>query len=111
MYTSIREQRGCEDNQLISAQKEKLKSAGIWLFIGWLLHYVPFWAMGRVLYFHHYFPALLYNSMLSGITINFIIDALYFIMPSTIAHTIYHIILGSIVSITIYRLIKILITL
>ncbi|KAK0182106.1 hypothetical protein PV327_000275 [Microctonus hyperodae] len=102
LYTSIREQRGCEDNQQISAQKEKLKSAGIWLFIGWLLHYVPFWAMGRVLYFHHYFPALLYNSMLSGITINFIIDALFFLMPSRIAHTIYHIILGSIISITIY---------
>lgn len=37
-----------------------------WLFLGWCLHYVPFWAMGRVLYFHHYFPALLYSSMLTG---------------------------------------------
>lgn len=36
------------------------------LFIGWVLHYLPFWAMGRVLYFHHYFPALIFNSMLTG---------------------------------------------
>ncbi|KAI8590978.1 Dolichyl-phosphate-mannose-protein mannosyltransferase-domain-containing protein [Geranomyces variabilis] len=27
-------------------------------FVGWLLHYAPFWIMGRVTYLHHYFPAL-----------------------------------------------------
>lgn len=43
----------------------KLK-ASAWLFVGWLLHYVPFWAMGRVLYFHHYFPALILSSMITG---------------------------------------------
>lgn len=37
-----------------------------WLFLAWLLHYVPFWAMGRVLYFHHYFPALLFSTMMTG---------------------------------------------
>lgn len=41
-------------------------SAAKMLFVGWLLHYVPFWGMGRVLYFHHYFPALIFNSMLTG---------------------------------------------
>lgn len=40
--------------------------AAAWLFVGWVLHYLPFWAMGRVLYFHHYFPALIFNSMLTG---------------------------------------------
>lgn len=40
--------------------------AGAWLFVGWVLHYLPFWAMGRVLYFHHYFPALIFNSLLTG---------------------------------------------
>lgn len=44
----------------------KSLKASAWLFCGWLLHYVPFWAMGRVLYFHHYFPALIFNSMLTG---------------------------------------------
>lgn len=41
-------------------------SAATILFVGWLLHYIPFWGMGRVLYFHHYFPALIFNSMLTG---------------------------------------------
>lgn len=41
-------------------------NAGAWIFIGWILHYLPFWAMGRVLYFHHYFPAVIFNSMLTG---------------------------------------------
>jgi len=27
-------------------------------FMGWFLHYVPFFVMGRVTYLHHYFPAL-----------------------------------------------------
>lgn len=49
--------------------KGKSLKASAWLFCGWLLHYVPFWAMGRVLYFHHYFPALIFNSMLTGIDI------------------------------------------
>ena len=36
------------------------------LLLGWLLHYAPFYTMGRVLYYFHYFPAMLFNSMLTG---------------------------------------------
>ncbi len=46
-------------------QKRALSACG-WLFIGWLLHYLPFWGMGRILYFHHYFPAVLFSSMMTG---------------------------------------------
>ena len=42
-------------------------SACRWLMLAWLLHYVPFWFMGRILYFHHYFPAQLFSAMLTGI--------------------------------------------
>lgn len=51
---------------LILDSTGKSLKASAWLFVGWMLHYVPFWAMGRVLYFHHYFPALIFNSMLTG---------------------------------------------
>ncbi|XP_020775426.1 protein O-mannosyl-transferase 2 [Boleophthalmus pectinirostris] len=47
-----------------------LKSGGGLLLLGWVLHYVPFYAMGRVLYYHHYFPAMLFSSMLTGITLD-----------------------------------------
>lgn len=50
----------------ITESKWKSLKAAAWLFGGWILHYVPFWAMGRVLYYHHYFPALIFNSMLTG---------------------------------------------
>ncbi|XP_012156645.1 protein O-mannosyl-transferase 2 [Ceratitis capitata] len=46
--------------------------AAAWFFIGWLTHYLPFWAMGRILYFHHYFPALIYNSLLTGAMYNYL---------------------------------------
>ena len=61
---AIRQQRGYIKS-FSEANKDKLVACA-WLFLGWLLHYVPFWAMGRVLYFHHYFPALLFNSMITG---------------------------------------------
>lgn len=35
------------------------------LFIGWALHYLPFYIMARQLFLHHYFPALYYAILLS----------------------------------------------
>ncbi|KAL5257204.1 hypothetical protein ACHWQZ_G012215 [Mnemiopsis leidyi] len=37
-----------------------------WYLFGYLLHYVPFFLMGRVLYFHHFYSAFIFNCMLSG---------------------------------------------
>ena len=45
-------------------------SSGCWLLLGWALHYLPFYLMGRVLYFHHYFPALMFSTMLGGMNFN-----------------------------------------
>ncbi|KAF8905795.1 Dolichyl-phosphate-mannose-protein mannosyltransferase-domain-containing protein [Gymnopilus junonius] len=35
------------------------------LFTGWVLHYFPFFLMGRQLFLHHYFPALYFGILLS----------------------------------------------
>lgn len=43
-----------------------------WLLIGWALHYIPFYFMGRVLYFHHYFPAFMFSCMQTAITFDYI---------------------------------------
>ena len=88
---SFREQRrrGKEDNESIKEiefgsednQNRKTLDACIWLFIGWAIHYVPFWAMGRVLYFHHYFPALLYSSMLTAIIVDHVLSRCVAFIP------------------------------
>ncbi|XP_047131962.1 protein O-mannosyl-transferase 2 isoform X2 [Hydra vulgaris] len=52
--------------QLKIDAENTIRSCG-WLLLGWSLHYFPFFAMGRVLYFHHYFPAYLFSAMFSGI--------------------------------------------
>uniref|UniRef100_A0A1Y1KV29 Protein O-mannosyl-transferase 2 n=1 Tax=Photinus pyralis TaxID=7054 RepID=A0A1Y1KV29_PHOPY len=62
---SIKQQRGYVKTLTVEAPNRHLEACA-WMFLAWSLHYVPFWAMGRVLYFHHYFPALLFNSMLTG---------------------------------------------
>jgi len=57
-------------------QRRVINSCG-WLYIGWLLHYVPFWLIGRVIYYHHYFPAVLFSSMLSGVILDYLIESLH----------------------------------
>ncbi|KAK6089433.1 hypothetical protein P3W45_001570 [Vairimorpha bombi] len=45
------------------AKFKKMRSEGFEVFIGfggWMCHYLPFFAVGRVLYFHHYYPALFF---------------------------------------------------
>lgn len=49
-------------------------SASVWLFLGWALHYFPFYGMGRILYFHHYFPAVIFSSMLSAVIIDYLLN-------------------------------------
>ena len=44
-----------------------MESTAGWLLVAWALHYFPFYTMGRVLYFHHYFPAYLFSAMFAGL--------------------------------------------
>ncbi|XP_034963985.2 protein O-mannosyl-transferase 2 isoform X1 [Zootoca vivipara] len=68
IFVSVAMKRGV---RLTAEHKELsrvLLHSGGRIMLGWLLHYFPFFMMGRVLYFHHYFPAMLFSSMLTGIT-------------------------------------------
>ncbi|KAI9322252.1 Dolichyl-phosphate-mannose-protein mannosyltransferase-domain-containing protein [Dichotomocladium elegans] len=58
----IRMQRKIFD--LPSTQWEHFFFVGKTLFLGWFLHYIPFFIMGRVTYLHHYFPALYFTILM-----------------------------------------------
>ncbi|KAJ2583463.1 Protein O-mannosyltransferase 2 [Coemansia sp. RSA 1836] len=62
LYYVVRQQRGLCDFAQAKEWETHLYVSGI-LWGGWALHYLPFFAMGRVTYQHHYFPALYFAAM------------------------------------------------
>lgn len=103
IHAAVREQRGFVESTAGVEQRRKIMNAGGWIFIGWLLHYVPFWAMTRILYFHHYFPALLFNSMLTAITLDHIAESILIFFPKRIGKTVYHVLAACFISTVVYR--------
>uniref|UniRef100_A0A8D0GWL1 Protein O-mannosyl-transferase 2 n=1 Tax=Sphenodon punctatus TaxID=8508 RepID=A0A8D0GWL1_SPHPU len=67
-FTAVAIKRGVQLTAEHRGLSQVLLCGGGQILLGWLLHYLPFFLMGRVLYFHHYFPAMLFSSMLTGIT-------------------------------------------
>jgi dolichyl-phosphate-mannose-protein mannosyltransferase len=39
-------------------------TSGIVLLVGWLAHYIPYFILSRVLFLHHYLPAVPFKLML-----------------------------------------------
>lgn len=74
----------------ITGLLNRFVSAGLWLLLGWALHYLPFYLMGRVLYFHHYFPALLFCCMLGGTVLEFCIRVLTIFVHPSLKGVFYH---------------------
>ncbi|KAF9456199.1 glycosyltransferase family 39 protein [Collybia nuda] len=62
-FLILRAQRGYRDFD--NTKIVKYDSLCGFLFIGWCLHYLPFFIMGRQLFLHHYFPALYFAILLS----------------------------------------------
>ena len=52
----VRWQRGYGD--LTEADIDQIHYSALYPILGWFLHYLPFVAMARVTYVHHYYPAL-----------------------------------------------------
>ncbi|KAJ3351514.1 hypothetical protein HDU83_008892 [Entophlyctis luteolus] len=42
------------------------------LFVAWLLHYIPFFLMGRMLFLHHYLPSFIFSTMLAAALMDFL---------------------------------------
>ncbi|SAL96727.1 hypothetical protein [Absidia glauca] len=49
-----------------------INNAGFFVLL-WLLHYLPFFLMGRALFLHHYLPAAVCNYMLLGAVLQFMV--------------------------------------
>lgn len=58
--------------------------------------------MGRVLYYHHYFPAAIFSSLLSGVVIDFLLTVLPQLFVPNLANSIFHWIYGSILAAVAY---------
>ncbi|GFR20139.1 protein O-mannosyl-transferase 2 [Trichonephila clavata] len=86
-------------------KRDKSIEASFWLFLGWALHYIPFFAMSRILYFHHYFPAVVFNSMLSAIILNYLLNAIHHMLPEFLAKSTQQLLLGLILTNVIYSFI------
>lgn len=109
--------------RFVSESGKQSLVAAAWLFIAWLLHYVPFWTMGRVLYFHHYFPALIFSSMLTGkphnlnatllfngqivgVILDYLLQEIPRLLPARAGPAVYHTVLALVVSSVLYSFAK-----
>ncbi|XP_029139304.1 protein O-mannosyl-transferase 2 [Protobothrops mucrosquamatus] len=103
IFISVVVKRGV---QLTAEHKELarvLLHGGGRIILGWFLHYFPFFMMGRVLYFHHYFPAMLFSIMLTGITWDvFLKFCAWFFSTSIQAKKVYNYGIGVLVMLSMY---------
>lgn len=95
---AVKVKRGHKENKAWTEHKETIFSACWWLLLGWSLHYLPFWPMTRVLYFHHYFPAFLFSAMLTGVILDHTVVLLITLVPDSMGSMVFHTVVGSITS-------------
>lgn len=64
LWYTIRWQR--KYKELSPADIDHMHYSGVYPVIGWVFHYLPFIAMARVTYVHHYYPALYFAILCAG---------------------------------------------
>lgn len=58
----------------IPGTRARLYNSTGFFFLAWLLHYFPFYLMGRQLFLHHYLPAHLASSLVAGALLEFVFN-------------------------------------
>ena len=66
----VRWQRGY--NELTARDVDQIHYSGVYPVVGWVLHYLPFVAMARVTYVHHYYPALYFAILTMGFVLDWV---------------------------------------
>ncbi|MCJ1254367.1 Protein O-mannosyltransferase 2 [Lignoscripta atroalba] len=66
----VRWQRGYVE--LKQTDIDHIHYSGLYPVLGWFLHYLPFVAMARVTYVHHYYPALYFAILASGFVVDWV---------------------------------------
>lgn len=71
---AIRMRRACSD--LPPRASKRFYDAGYILFLGYLIHYLPYFFMDRTLFLHHYLPAYMFKILLLSYTV----DHIYYVL-------------------------------
>ncbi|KAI9774921.1 MAG: Protein O-mannosyltransferase 2 [Geoglossum simile] len=88
----IRWQRGYDE--LKPHDIDQIHYAGLYPIIGWFLHYMPFIAMARVTYVHHYYPALYFAILVFGFLTDHFTQKLSCIIKWSIFGVLYAVVIG-----------------
>ncbi|XP_067894519.1 protein O-mannosyl-transferase 2 isoform X2 [Heterodontus francisci] len=87
--TAVSLQRGYRPIHRVRERACIILSGARQVLLGWLLHYLPFYLMGRILYYHHYFPAMLFSSMLTAITWHVLLQSFDLLLSYEAAQRVY----------------------
>lgn len=99
---TVKRKRRIRVNTALAEYREKMLTVAWWLLLGWALHYLPFWTMSRVLYFHHYFPAFLFSAMFCGVMLDYLVTHVCVWVPEGLSLTAFVWCLGMVCGILVY---------
>jgi len=92
VWYAVRWQRGYVD--LSQKDIDQIHYAGIYPVIGWFLHYLPFVAMARVTYVHHYYPALYFAILTLGFVVDWTTRSLHKAVQYGVYAVLYAVVIG-----------------